>query len=129
MRVLLTSDAAALLGVAPSTIRNLAASGELPCRQTAGGHRRFLESDLLAYRGRARATADAERTMRAAVWAAAASEVLRAAIADLGADTAEGRAFARASDVLRLDLRDEARAAAPSRLRHQEPGQPGPAAT
>lgn len=36
-----------LYGIAPSTLRNWAASGKLPAAQrTTGGHRRYRESDV-----------------------------------------------------------------------------------
>ncbi len=38
--------AAEVLGVHPATVRNWANEGKLPSRLTAGGHRRFLLSDL-----------------------------------------------------------------------------------
>ena len=40
------SEAARLLGVHPSTVRSWADSGKLPVHRTAGGHRRFLRSDI-----------------------------------------------------------------------------------
>lgn len=39
-------DAAAILGVHPTTVRNWADRGDLPSRRTPGGHRRFKRSDL-----------------------------------------------------------------------------------
>ena len=39
-------EAAEIIGVHPATIRNWAERGELPCRRTPGGHRRFRRSDL-----------------------------------------------------------------------------------
>ena len=97
---LTTSQAAAVLAVAPSTVRKLAAEGRLRCRTTDGGHRRFLESDVHAYRGRGEPDAQ-----RAAVWVAAALQVLRAAEVDLSPMSAEGAAFHRAADQLVKDLR------------------------
>jgi excisionase family DNA binding protein len=44
---LTTRHAAALLGDSYSTLRVLADAGVLPHRRTRGGHRRFLEADLL----------------------------------------------------------------------------------
>jgi excisionase family DNA binding protein len=117
VRLLLTGEAAAILGVAPQTVRTLALSGGLPCRLTAGGHRRFLEADVLAYRGRVGEGRAPGLNTRAGVWAAAATEVLRAAATDLGADTAEGAAFRSAAETLAADLAGGARAAAPSRPR------------
>ena len=37
---------ARLLGVHPSTLRGWADRGELPAHRTAGGHRRFLQSEI-----------------------------------------------------------------------------------
>ena len=42
------SEAAGLLGVHPSTVRTWADSGKLPVHRTAGGHRRFLRSDVVS---------------------------------------------------------------------------------
>jgi excisionase family DNA binding protein len=41
--------AAAILGVSPSTLTDLANAGRIPCVKTAGGHRRYRLSDLQAY--------------------------------------------------------------------------------
>jgi excisionase family DNA binding protein len=40
------SEAAALLGVHPSTVRNWSNQGLLPLHRTQGGHRRFLRKEL-----------------------------------------------------------------------------------
>jgi excisionase family DNA binding protein len=40
------SEAAELLGVHPSTVRQWADRGELPAQRTAGGHRRFRRGDV-----------------------------------------------------------------------------------
>lgn len=40
------SEAAELLGVHPSTVRAWADQGKLPVHRTAGGHRRFLRSEI-----------------------------------------------------------------------------------
>ena len=40
------SDAAAMLGVHPSTVRSWADQGNLPVHRTQGGHRRFLRQDI-----------------------------------------------------------------------------------
>lgn len=42
------SEAAELLGVHPSTVRSWADQGKLPVHRTAGGHRRFLRSEIEA---------------------------------------------------------------------------------
>jgi excisionase family DNA binding protein len=118
---LTTSQAAALLAVAPSTIRKLAAEGRLRSRTTDGGHRRFLESDVHAYRGHGDAQAQ-----RAAVWVAAVLQLLRAAEVDLGPTTAEGSAFHRAADQLIGDLRaddDQIRRPRPGRRRREAASQ------
>ena len=47
-----TAEAAELLGVHPSTVRNWAASGRLiPVYRTRGDHRRYRRGDVLALRG------------------------------------------------------------------------------
>lgn len=117
---LTTGQAAAVLSVAPSTIRKLAAEGRLRSRRTEGGHRRFLESDLHAYRGRGGVEAE-----RAAVWVAAALQLLRAAEVDLDPTSAEGVAFHRAADQLVQDLRsddDQIRRPRPGRRRRAAAG-------
>jgi excisionase family DNA binding protein len=45
---LLGSEAAAILHVSPKTVSRWAAEGKLPHQKTLGGHRRYLESDILA---------------------------------------------------------------------------------
>jgi excisionase family DNA binding protein len=55
------SEAAELLGVHPSTVRQWANRGELPAHRTAGGHRRFRRDDL---EGRATARVAARTTMQ-----------------------------------------------------------------
>ncbi|MEC7242821.1 MAG: helix-turn-helix domain-containing protein [Myxococcota bacterium] len=47
--LLKSTDAARLLGVAPSTIKRWADEGRLPHVKTAGGHRRFRQSDVAAF--------------------------------------------------------------------------------
>jgi len=44
--LLSVSQAAAVLGVSPATVRRASDAGVLPCRRSPGGHRRFLRSDL-----------------------------------------------------------------------------------
>jgi excisionase family DNA binding protein len=43
------SDASALLGVHPTTLRRWADSGDIPCLRTPGGHRRFRTAELAAW--------------------------------------------------------------------------------
>ncbi|MBX6754925.1 MAG: helix-turn-helix domain-containing protein, partial [Thermorudis peleae] len=47
-RWLTIDEASRLLGVGQSTLRRWSDSGKLPVYRTAGGHRRFRESDVLA---------------------------------------------------------------------------------
>ena len=49
------SQAAEILGVHPSTVRNWADQGKLPFHRTLGGHRRFLNSELELWRKSERA--------------------------------------------------------------------------
>ena len=53
-------EAAEIIGVHPATIRNWAERGELPCRRTPGGHRRFRRSDLEQWLETHRATRPTE---------------------------------------------------------------------
>lgn len=48
------SEAAHLLGVHPSSVRNWADKGELPSQRTSGGHRRFRRVDLEQWAARQR---------------------------------------------------------------------------
>jgi len=48
-RWLTLGQAARFLGVHPVTLRRWADGGEIPCLRTPGGHRRFLEEDLVAF--------------------------------------------------------------------------------
>jgi excisionase family DNA binding protein len=43
------SEASALLGVHPTTLRRWADSGNFPCLRTPGGHRRFRTADVAAW--------------------------------------------------------------------------------
>lgn len=43
------TEASALLGVHPTTLRRWADAGSIPCLRTPGGHRRFQMSDLTAW--------------------------------------------------------------------------------
>lgn len=94
------TEAATLLGLHPNSVRALADGGELPHRRTAGGHRRFTEEDLHAYRLHGRQQPPAAAT-RAAVWAAAALAVLRDAEVDLGPRSALSEPFRAAAEELK----------------------------
>lgn len=118
----MVSEAAAILGISTSGLRELAREGKIPCRVTDGGHRRFLEADVLVYRGR-RAAPDTGT--RAAVWTAAATEVLRAAAADLG-DTDASHAFLDAAQLLTGQLTSVARSSIRGNCEPGAPGRPGP---
>ncbi len=100
-RDLTTPQAAAFLGVDSNSIRGWAEAGHIRHTLTPGGHRRFEQADLKAWRAGQRppATRHAAET-RAEVWAAAAAEVLRAAEADLGAQSTSGAAFRAAREEL-----------------------------
>ncbi len=93
-RDLTTPQAATFLVVDSNSIRGWAEAGHIRHTLTPGGHRRFEQADLKAWRAGQRppATRHAAET-RAEVWAAAAAEVLRAAEADLGAQSTSGAAF------------------------------------
>lgn len=43
------AEAGYILGVHPSTVNRAADAGELPCRRTPGGHRRFRRTDVETY--------------------------------------------------------------------------------
>ncbi len=45
------SETARILGVHPSTVRTWADSGKIPVHRTAGGHRRFLRTEIENLRG------------------------------------------------------------------------------
>jgi excisionase family DNA binding protein len=51
------SEASALLGVHPTTLRRWADSGNIPCLRTPGGHRRFRTADIAAWTQGKQATA------------------------------------------------------------------------
>ena len=51
---------ASLLGVHPSTLRGWADRGELPAHRTAGGHRRFLRSEIQVWAAAQRAVQPAD---------------------------------------------------------------------
>ena len=54
------TQASKLLGIHPVTLRIWADTGKIPCTRTPGGHRRFVEKDIMAFyesdRGRAEAS-------------------------------------------------------------------------
>lgn len=94
------TEAAAILGVSRSTVRIWAEAGTISCWRTDGGHRRFPETELRAFRaevmGERPGTAE-----RAAAWAAAAQAVLHAAEADLGSGSPLSAPFRAAAQTLR----------------------------
>lgn len=98
-------QAARVLGVALNTVRAWADSGELPHRRTAGGHRRFVEADVLAFQARRLTGAPAHAAARAAAWASVADQVLRNAEVDLGRGSRLGRPFQAARAELERGLR------------------------
>jgi excisionase family DNA binding protein len=51
------SEASALLGIHPTTLRRWADSGTIPCFRTPGGHRRFRCTDVAAWTQEKQATA------------------------------------------------------------------------
>ena len=92
MADLTLAEACAVLGLSRGTVRGLADLGDLPCRRTPGGHRRFTEEDVLAYRERG-IQPRRGGALREAVWLSAALTLLRQAEADLGALDGGGRAL------------------------------------
>lgn len=54
-RLLTTQEAAVLAGVGPTAIKRWADQGLLVCLRTAGGHRRFRESEVMSFLNRQRA--------------------------------------------------------------------------
>ncbi len=70
------SQAAAVLGVSPATVRRASDAGVLPCRRSPGGHRRFLGADL--------AGLSRNQLLSAGRSAQAIDHEILAAIADLG---------------------------------------------
>ncbi len=98
-RDLTTPQAAAFLGVDSNSIRAWAEAGHIRHTLTPGGHRRFEQADLEAWRAGQRPPAARHAAeIRVDVWAAAAAEVLRAAEADLGAKSTSGAAFRAARE-------------------------------
>ena len=55
------SEASALLGVHPTTLRRWADAGNIACFRTPGGHRRFRLADLVAWTKESQSTALAPR--------------------------------------------------------------------
>lgn len=96
-----TADAAAFLGVSPSTVRNLADAGELPHRVTPGGHRRYPEAGLIAYRGRVASVPPPDPAVAASLWTAAALAVLDQAQVHLGRSSPLCGPFQAAARILR----------------------------
>ncbi len=78
------SQAAALLGVHPTTVRRWADSGQLPSLRTPGGHRRFSEAELRTFsqqRARLRTLGGLEH-----LWANEALEKARFSLQNLQSD-------------------------------------------
>ncbi len=96
-----TPQAAAILGVAPATVRTWTDAGELPHWRTPGGHRRFTEDDVLALRDRRKAGERRQATLRTTTWQRAALVVLHAAIADIGPNHELAQPFVRAANEIR----------------------------
>ena len=96
-----TPQAAAILGVAPATIRIWTDTGELPHWRTPGGHRRFTEDDVLALRDRRKTGERRQASLRTTTWKRAALVVLHAAIADIGANHELAQPFIRAAKEVR----------------------------
>ena len=96
-----TPQAAAILGVAPATIRIWTDTGELPHWRTPGGHRRFTEDDVLALRDRRKSGERRQATLRTTTWKRAALVVLHAAIADIGTNNELAQPFVRAAKEVR----------------------------
>ena len=53
------TQASKLLGIHPVTLRIWADTGKIPCTRTPGGHRRFVEEDIVAFYESDRGRADA----------------------------------------------------------------------
>ena len=92
------SEAAGLLGVHPSTVRSWADSGKLPVHRTAGGHRRFIRSEI--------------ETLRRGPEASGAQFVIENVIGRTRLEVAEGRledqaGYRRLTDPQREAYRDE----------------------
>ncbi|MCI0772463.1 MAG: helix-turn-helix domain-containing protein [Chloroflexi bacterium] len=92
------SEAAGLLGVHPSTVRSWADSGKLPVHRTAGGHRRFIRSEI--------------ETLRRGPEASGAQFVIENVIGRTRLEVAEGRLedqawYRRLTEPQREAYRDE----------------------
>lgn len=68
------------LGIHPTTLRRWANEGEIACMLTPGGHRRFLESDLRRFEGRARREAEERPPSQVVRWGAQALDRTRTEI-------------------------------------------------
>jgi excisionase family DNA binding protein len=100
MAELTPREAAEILGVARNTVRLWAESGRLPCRVTAGGHRRFDERVVRQWADLPRGPAEpADRDVCG--WRRCADAMLNAAIKDLGAGTEAAAPFRAALIALR----------------------------
>ena len=75
--LLSVSQAAAVLGVSPATVRRASDAGVFPCRRSPGGHRRFLSADL--------AGLSRDQLLSAGRGAQTLDHEVLAAVADLGA--------------------------------------------
>jgi len=92
------SEAAGLLGVHPSTVRSWADSGKLSVHRTAGGHRRFIRSEI--------------ETLRRGPEASGAQFVIENVIGRTRLEVAEGRLedqawYRRLTEPQREAYRDE----------------------
>lgn len=99
-------QAAAIAGVATNTVRLWAAAGQLPCRLTPGGHRRFDEEAVREWAAlRARPVPEEPAGPRADAWRRSAEALLGAAIADLGPATGSAAPFRAALLLFRPEIR------------------------
>ena len=78
------SDAAARLGVHPTTLRRWSDNGDIPVMLTPGGHRRYAESELEAFAARQRGLTGPNQI--AAVWADRALQTTRQEIVSHSAE-------------------------------------------
>lgn len=105
MSFLTTGQAAVLLGVSQNSVRAYADAGYLRCSKTARGHRRFVESDVLAYLASRQAAEKPHAEVRAELWTKTVLSVLRAAERDLGHASPLAVPFAAAGTALTEGLR------------------------